>query len=225
MCNQHTYDCYIGEVNESCCDERGRNCPADAEVPIDCPVGCAIVFPEFFETCADHVTQTSGLDEQEFATFERECLDQEGIALVEYALDLQDSGCLIDLTGDASDGRRLQSSYLTQYLGSTVDTCSWDDLDDLAVQVDSICCGSDGSLCPSSGGATNPPRSCSPMCAVAMHDFMLDCGSTLETILGTDDRNTGIVAFENQCLDQADPMFFLDAIMNADCSGSDGRGR
>ena len=27
LCNAHTFDCYLAEVQESCCDEGGLNCP------------------------------------------------------------------------------------------------------------------------------------------------------------------------------------------------------
>jgi hypothetical protein len=270
VCNTHTYDCYVSEIQESCCDEGGRNCPADHDVPIDCAVGCAIVFPEFFETCHDHVANAADMDEHEFADFETQCLDQEGLALVEYALEMQADGCIIDLTGGAAvdavaaadatcvgaddgtgtacalstdlsacavvggdcvytaavaGGRRLQSSYLTQYLGNTEDSCNWDELDDKAGEVDSICCGADGSLCAVSNGVFGSPRTCSPPCAVAMHDFMGQCGGTLRTILGSDGRSTDISDFEQQCLDEADPMFFLEAIMHADCSDAENKGR
>lgn len=220
VCNAHTYDCYVSQISESCCDEGGRNCPADRDVPIDCQVGCAIVFPEFFETCHDHVVANQDMDEQDFAAFETQCLDQEGLALVEYALNLQNSGCIIDLSGDVGGGspagghRLLQSSYLTQYFGSTEPECSWDDLDDLAAEVDSICCGEDGSLC----AAAQPV--CSAACALSMHDFMVHCGSALETILGGDGRYNDFTQFEQRCVSEADPHFFLEAIMHADCSNA-----
>ncbi len=225
VCNTHTYDCYVSEIAESCCDEGGRNCPADHDVPLECQVGCAIVFPEFFETCRDHVAAAPEMDEHEFADFETQCLDQEGLELVEYALALQASGCIIDLTGGAAGGRRLQSSYLTQYLGNTADTCTWDELDDKAAEVDGICCGADGTLCAASNGVFSSPSTCSPPCALAMHDFMGQCGTTLQTILGSDARSRDIFDFEQQCLDQADPMFFLNAIMHADCSNAENKGR
>ena len=46
-------------------------------------VGCAIVFPEFLETCRDHVRLEPGLNEEEYEDFERECFNQDGLALVE----------------------------------------------------------------------------------------------------------------------------------------------
>ena len=57
FCNEHTYDCYLAEIQQACCDEQGENCRADSDVPVTCPVGCAIVFPEFLETCRDHVEE------------------------------------------------------------------------------------------------------------------------------------------------------------------------
>eukprot|EP01047_Picozoa_sp_COSAG01_P102252 COSAG01_NODE_31870_length_590_cov_0.769857_2_plen_76_part_01 len=44
FCNAHTFDCYIAEVQEACCDEGGRNCVSNEDVPAHCPVRCAIVF-------------------------------------------------------------------------------------------------------------------------------------------------------------------------------------
>ena len=115
FCNQHTYDCYVAEVHESCCDEEGQNCVAGVDIPRTCPVGCAIVFPEFLETCRDHVSAQEDLVEEDFEAFEEDCLSQDGLALVEYALSLVDSGCILDLSSDS--GRRLQDSgYLTQWL-------------------------------------------------------------------------------------------------------------
>ena len=43
FCNGHTFDCYLAEVNEACCDEGGINCDAVSTVPETCPVGCALV--------------------------------------------------------------------------------------------------------------------------------------------------------------------------------------
>ena len=89
FCNQHTYDCYVAEVHESCCDEEGYNCPDGQDIPNTCPVGCAIVFPEFLETCRDHVREQAGLEEAEYEDFMALCLDQDGLALAEYATDMQ----------------------------------------------------------------------------------------------------------------------------------------
>ena len=51
-----------------------------------------------------------------------------------------------------------------------------------------------------------------------MHSFTADCGAALDTIMGIDDaRRQSIAAFEQKCLDNADPMIFLEAIMTAEC--------
>ena len=39
FCNEHTYECYVAEVHESCCDEEGFNCPENRDIPRTCPVG------------------------------------------------------------------------------------------------------------------------------------------------------------------------------------------
>eukprot|EP01052_Picozoa_sp_SAG31_P025651 SAG31_NODE_2260_length_6065_cov_3.729802_2_plen_513_part_00 len=215
FCNEHTYDCYLTEVQQACCDEEGTNCREDSDVPNVCPVGCAIVFPEFLETCREHVTEHEATDASiivaEFEEFEQQCLNTNGLALVEYVLELVDRGCIVNLTGvDGGRHRRLQQ-FLMQRLSSGAEHCAWDEIDDLAQDVTSICCTDhacpEGSLVPSS---------CSPGCAVALHQFTVSCGSTLLVI---DQDYEQIMAFEQSCMDAADPLFFLDAIKNAQCDG------
>ena len=218
FCNEHTYDCYLTEVHQACCDEQGTNCRADSDVPQVCPVGCAIVFPEFLETCREHVVEHEATDTSivvaEFEAFEQQCLTSDGLALVEYALEMASRGCTLDLSGSGAGGghRRLQQ-FLMQRLSSSVEQCAWDEIDDLAMDVTSICCAN--GACPDSGLV---PTSCSPGCAVALHQFTVSCGSTLLVI---DQDYQQIMAFEQSCLDNADPLFFLNAIKNAECP-SDG---
>ncbi len=110
------------------------------------------------------------LDLPEFEAFEEECLDADGLALVEYAIDMQNRGCILDLTGH---GRRLQT-FISLSLGSNEppETCPWDDINDIVNDVDTVCCG--GGVCDGS----HPPTECSPGCAVAMHEFHVSqCGS------------------------------------------------
>eukprot|EP01050_Picozoa_sp_SAG11_P048125 SAG11_NODE_25576_length_357_cov_0.468992_1_plen_92_part_01 len=57
FCNEHTFECSLAEIQESCCDEGGANCNAEHPVPEVCPVGCALVFPDFMERCTDHVEE------------------------------------------------------------------------------------------------------------------------------------------------------------------------
>ena len=97
-------------------------------------------------------------------------LTNDALALVEYALDLVARGCIVDLTGEAQGGghrrqllRALQ--FLVARIGSTAQ-CSWDKLDDLAVDVNMICCGADNEHC---GGGSGMPDTCSPGCAVSLH--------------------------------------------------------
>ena len=110
---------------------------------------------------------------------------------MEYALDMVARGCVLDLSGAAavSGGhrrlvRRLQQ-YLARTFSSTAHACAWDEMDDLAADVDMICCGANGANCP--GGAA-VPTSCSPGCAVAMHEFVVSCGAALLNTLGDDAR-------------------------------------
>jgi hypothetical protein len=98
FCTGHTYDCYMTQIHEACCDEEGLNCIEGQDLPNTCPVGCAVVFPEFLETCREYIRREEPLVEADFESFERECLDQDGLALVEYSLMLQESGCALNFT-------------------------------------------------------------------------------------------------------------------------------
>ena len=42
--------------------------------------------------------------EADFESFERECLDQDGLALVEYSLMLQESGCALNFNAAHAPG-------------------------------------------------------------------------------------------------------------------------
>jgi hypothetical protein len=209
FCNDHTYACYLSEVHASCCDEDGTNCPAGRDVPLTCPVGCALVFPEFLETCRAHVTATYSLDMHDFETFEQTCLTQDGVQLVEYAMSLIAAGCTLDFSTPPSNGghRRLQGhsdGFLQNYVGSSSPGCRWDDIDDMAQQIDTIC-----------GGLT---ITCSAQCAIATRQFTTICGSTLAVIMPAgDSRMATISAFEARCTSQADPTQFLHAMMAANC--------
>eukprot|EP01043_Picozoa_sp_COSAG02_P011277 COSAG02_NODE_413_length_22830_cov_57.043597_2_plen_261_part_00 len=218
FCNEHTYDCYLDAVHQACCDEGGTNCVEFSDVPLTCPVGCAIVFPEFLETCRDHVSEHAAtdttMDLDDFEAFETDCLDSDGLALVEYALDMVAHGCTLDLNGAH---RRLQK-FLGTWLGSTTRRCSWDEVDDYAGDVDMMCCGADGVNCGADG---SPPASCTPACAVSLHQFIATCGDMIMNTLSPDERYQTIMAFEQTCLDSADPMFFLHAIQNAQCPNSE----
>ena len=56
-----------------------------------------------------------------------------------------------------------------------------------------------------------------------MHSFAATCGPTVTANLGAEnDFNHELQGFEQQCLENADPRVFLDAIMSADCSEAQG---
>ena len=154
FCNQHTYECFLADVQNACCDEDGRNCPDGQDIPNTCPVGCAVLFPEFLETCRAHVQEQAGLQEADYEEFETLCLDQDGLALVEYALMLMSDGCILDLSGGGNGGhrrrllnylRRLQG-YLSQRFGASSPGCTWDEIDDISRDVDGCASPSSPSL-------------------------------------------------------------------------------
>ena len=285
------YECFLTEIREACCDEAGTNCNAESDVPHTCPVGCAIVFPEFLEICRDHVqaheATSSTIELAEFEEFEHECLTNDGLALVEYALDMKRRGCFVNLRGESggsggsggsgevcvddpswtditasgcdgygddlsqgqvpcraagalanADGRTAvdaccvcqssahgsggghrraqanQRGFLMQRLGSTNDQCSWDEIDDLANDVSMICCGPNNEHCADNAVL---PDDCSPGCAVALHEFTSVCGGTVSLIDNANSWFEEVMGFEQSCLDSADPLFFLNAIKNAQC--------
>lgn len=117
------------------------------------------------------------LDEAEFEAFEQDCLDADGLALVEYAIDMKNRGCTLDLTGH---GRRLQQ-FVALSLGSNgpPESCPWDDMNDIVNDIDTVCC--DGDLCDGS----HAPTDCNPGCAVAMHEFQVNsqaCGRQIQSV-------------------------------------------
>eukprot|EP01047_Picozoa_sp_COSAG01_P030064 COSAG01_NODE_2083_length_8462_cov_17.020567_6_plen_207_part_00 len=185
-------------------------------------MGCALVFPQFLETCRAHTKQLTTLDVAKFEVFEKQCLAQDSLALVEYALDLQSQGCTIDLGATAlqptvaTGGHRRTQGYLTQWMGSKDKRCSWDEINDYAKDVDTICCGGDGSNCPKHKA---PAGKCSPGCAMAIHSFVKQCDKTLQVVMpgAHDMRRAAILQFEKTCVATIDPKFFLAAIMKAKC--------
>ena len=216
LCNLHTYDCYLQEVHQACCDLGGLNCVAGRDIPLECPVGCGLVFPAFVDKCHDHIA-ANGLD-AEFQAFREECLDVDGLDLVEYAIDLKQQGCQIDLTGGALPGgghRRMQGPT-SQWFSSRVAACAWDDLDNFAEDVDAVCC-------MNRACQNRRPSTCSAACAVAMHEFFSMCGDEVAHLLGdADARFLDMQAFDADCMAGADPDYFIHAIENAVCPQADG---
>jgi hypothetical protein len=73
--------------------------------------------------------------------------------------------------------------------GSREESCPWDQMDDLATEVDGLCCGDDGSACASTGDTVGAPAfaapaSCGIGCAVGVHEFTSRCGVAIHTAFG-----------------------------------------
>jgi hypothetical protein len=219
FCNDHTYSCFLDEVHEACCDEGGRNCVEGNDVPLTCPVGCAIVFPEFVDICREHITAT-GLAIVDFEAFEQACLDLDGLALVDYVVSLKSRGCVVDVDGWAGAAvtggghRRSLSEFFASHFVAGDPGCAWDELDDLIHHVGEICCVD--TACAETGN----PASCMPTCAIAMHTLMQQCGPTIERLMGADAMQS-FSGFEAQCFDEADPSIFMMAIEHAHCPEDD----
>lgn len=101
-----------------------------------------MVFPEFIETCRDHIKKTTKVLPA-YEIFEQKCLKIDSLALVEYALDLRAQGCTINLLGKNQKHRRTQA-FLGNWLDSKAKVCNWDAINDYANEVDAVCCGADG---------------------------------------------------------------------------------
>eukprot|EP01043_Picozoa_sp_COSAG02_P064374 COSAG02_NODE_9391_length_2232_cov_5.085326_1_plen_353_part_10 len=180
-------------------------------------MGCAIVFPPFLESCRDHII-ASGLAIGDFDSFSEMCLSVDARDLVEYVAELRSRGCDINLDSAVTPtgGHRRTQDLSGTIFRTTSEACRWDQIDDWARDVDTICC--DGNACP----AGQRPSSCSAGCAVALHAFMSACGAAVELALGAADARTlDIQAFEEDCLASADPDFFLRAIAEATCPATD----
>ena len=144
----------------------------------------------------------------QFDTFRDKCQDVDGFELVQYATQLQEQGCVIDL----SQHRRAQAGSFIG--GGATEQCTWDDLDDAAAELDYACCGPEGMDCRDG----NPPTTCSPSCSVAANTFANRCGDTLDSIFEpTDTRVQTFMAFTSRCIESVDTAFFMNAIENAIC--------
>ena len=80
------------------------------------------------ETCRAHVHKNFPKQAQQFESFEKGCLSQDSLALVEYAIDLKAQGCTIDLTGRHRRLQKGEAAFLTLMLTSKSKTCSWNEI-------------------------------------------------------------------------------------------------
>ena len=163
-------------------------------------------FPQFVETCRDHIRDQPELNEPDFEIFEEMCLEQDGLALVEYALDLQNSGCHVEL---GNFRRQMQADlrdryFLGQWIGPSAPLCSWDEIDDWARDTDTICCGNQMHHCHADSYGVSPPEECTPACAVALHTFTTACAEVLTQIIG--DRAASINDFHMQVRPSLPPL-------------------
>jgi hypothetical protein len=147
----------MDDVRKACCDINGENCNTQSSVPLQCPVGCALVFPRFVEKCRAHIKahqtpswehSANAINLKVFEGFEQKCLKQDSMAMVEYALEMKDKGCKIDLQHAVSGRRLQQGQFMSQWLNTpAASTCSWDKLNEYSQEVDRICCGPTGANC------------------------------------------------------------------------------
>eukprot|EP01043_Picozoa_sp_COSAG02_P022592 COSAG02_NODE_1179_length_14040_cov_8.036439_1_plen_1312_part_00 len=213
LCNQHTYECRLAEVNEACCTERG-NCNGDGIPTNDCPVGCALVFPIFVLECRDHA-ESQGIAVGPLDTMSTTCESLDAGALVEYAQDLMNQGCSLDFSGQhrrmEKDDEHRQLQIASQWLDSRDPQCTWDDLNDRANEVDDICCTN--GMCVS-----GIPDQCNAMCAIIFHQFTTDCGLVITSILGQDGRVDQLLGFDRTCTDSLDTDALMRAIAGANCN-------
>jgi hypothetical protein len=96
-CTPSMMHCRLMEVQAACCGDPA-NCPDGDPVPHSCPVECALVFPFFLESCHDAL-EAQGGEMRLYERFSQACTRQDTTALVEYASDLIDQGCTVDLGG------------------------------------------------------------------------------------------------------------------------------
>eukprot|EP01052_Picozoa_sp_SAG31_P016933 SAG31_NODE_1140_length_9701_cov_43.848261_3_plen_327_part_00 len=217
-CTAAMMHCRLVEVQSACCSD-ARNCPDNSPVPRACTVQCALVFPALVNSCAEELN-ADGVDIDQFRSFAEECMRQDGPALVEYAHDLVRQGCAIDLAAPQDRGRRAQDDQasaqktgIAKLLQTNENTCSWDSFDDRVVEMSAVCCGSNADEACADG---QPPRECSPECAVYFHTFYSNCQTLLSTVLQADfDAYTD---FHETCMDEANVELFLIAIKHATCA-------
>ena len=96
-CTPSMMHCRLMEVQAACCGDPA-NCPDGDPVPHSCPVECALVFPFFLESCQDAL-EAQGAEMRLYDRFSQACTRQDTTALVVYAMELVEQGCMVDLDG------------------------------------------------------------------------------------------------------------------------------
>jgi hypothetical protein len=222
QCTQSTYHCRMMEVNQACCSDP-LNCPANLATPLQCPIGCALVFPAFVSDCgAAHILTNTEVSQ--FQHFVHGCLRADPAELVEYAQGLVDQNCTVNLpavTGPPpqhlppSVPMFLSDPWITNIYDSS--TCmTFSEVRSRVSEAHRICCP--GGVCRDAHGEIAFPTSCTPECALAFHDLRHDCGFLLNFSLPVDTLEEWD-QFDQLCLAQStvDTAGFLVALHNASC--------
>jgi hypothetical protein len=223
QCTQSTYHCRVMEVNQACCSDP-LNCPANLATPLQCPIGCALVFPAFVSDCgAAHILTNAEVSQ--FQSFVDGCLRADPAELVEYAQGLVEQNCTVNLpTVTGPPLQHLPPSvpmfqsdpWITNIHDSS--TClTFSEVRSRVSEAHRICCRP-GGACQDAHGEIAFPTSCTPECALAFHDLRHDCGFLLNFSLPVDTLEEWD-QFDQLCLAQStvDTAGFLVALHNASC--------
>eukprot|EP01047_Picozoa_sp_COSAG01_P066868 COSAG01_NODE_9319_length_2484_cov_33.030608_1_plen_554_part_01 len=222
QCTQSTYHCRMMEVNQACCSDP-LNCPANLATPLQCPIGCALVFPAFVSDCgAAHILTNTEVSQ--FQHFVHGCLRADPAKLVEYAQGLVDQNCTVNLPAVTGPPPQhlppsvpmFQSDpWITSIHDSS--TClTFSEVRSRVSEAHRICCP--GGVCRDARDEIAFPPSCTPECALAFHDLRHDCGFLLNFSLPVDTLEDWD-QFDQLCLAQStvDTAGFLVALHNASC--------
>ena len=153
----------------------------------------------------------------QYKAFADSCLKQHPADIVEYAHDLVQQGCKIELPKAKDDQKAPKvtdsklSTGVAPWLPKATAVCrSMDDLFTRIQQVQMLCCGADKDC------ATGFPKSCSTSCAVAFHGMYTGCGLLLGAVIPPRQLEA-YNHFDAICLSKVDIKSFLSAISEAEC--------
>lgn len=230
-CTQSTYRCRVMELNQACCSNP-LNCPATRPTPLECPIGCGLLFPSFVSECGAS-GQIPSADMRTFQAFANRCLHADPADLIEYAQDLIDDGCQLTLPQPSTPPPppALPTSVSTplfaadKWMTGMYETpcMSFETLRSRLKETQRVCCH--GQICVDGHGDSVMPRdavsgapTCTAACALVFHDMVHDCSFLLNVSMPADILNTW-QQYDQICLasSTADARGFLAAISNASC--------
>jgi hypothetical protein len=113
-------------------------------------------------------------------------------------------------TNPGGGHRRAQDFFSSSVAYSAA--CVWDEIDDRLLEIDSICCAHDAC------DGLSAPQQCPPLCSIAFHGFMAECGTTVASLSNAQELET----FEQTCLSAGtvNIPLFIDALSHAECCSS-----